>query len=222
MIIFFIVLTILFLITLLFFLLLLSNIEIEINKFWFDSNNRKHEKLEDYLFYIRLKLLDRITWFKIKIDNKKIIKFKNSKFFKDKLSEKLNRLGDIKNNVLKNKKDILKINNLKELNIRIKQLEFDMQLCASNNIITSFSVAILASIISIFLARSTKKKDRNKYQYRITPIYGYKPSLKIKLSCIIDIKIVHIINVIYMLIKKRSGESDERTSNRRTYVYSNE
>lgn len=222
MIVFFIVLTILFLLSVFFLLLCLSNLEIEINKLSFDSNNKKHKKLKGYLFYIRVKLLDKITWFKIKIDNKKINDIKNSKLLKSKM---LNRFGKIQEIALKNKQEILKKDNikyLKELNIKLKKINLYMELCTSSTTLTPLIVATIASIISIIVARSIEKYNRTKYNYIITPKYEDKPSLKIKLNCIIDIKIVHIMNVIYMLIKKRRVEYDERTSDRRTYVCSND
>lgn len=199
---FLILLTILFLISLLFLFLLLSNLEIEINKLWFDSSNKKGEKLKDYLFYIRLKILDKITWIKIKIDDKKIKKIKNSKLLKSKTFEKINKMKNVKESILKNKKEILNIRNLKDLDIKIEQLNLDMKISVSDYIITSFSTAFIASVISIILAKKIKKYEENRYRYLITPIYEYKPTLKIKLNCIIDIKIVHIMNVIYMLVKK--------------------
>lgn len=222
MIVFFIILTILFLFTSFFLLLLLSNIEIEIAKLWFDSSNIKGEKLENFLFYIRLKFLDKITWFKIRIDSKRIIKIKKSKLLKSKTFEKISKMKNVKESILKNKKEIINIRNLKDLDIKIEQLNLDMKISASDYIITSFFVAFIASVISIILAKNIKRYEKNKYRYLITPIYEYKPTLKIKLNCIIDIKIVHIMNVIYMLVKKRSVEYDERTSDRRTYVCSND
>ncbi len=225
MVIFFIFLIILFLITSLFLLLLLSNIEVEINKLCFNTNNAKYEKLEDYLFYIRLKLFDKITWIKIKIDSEKIDKIKRSKVLKSKIFEKLNKSYNIKSILLKNRKKILKKDNIKyikELDIEVKRLILYMDICTSSSIFTSFAVVAIATIISIVLAKSIKKYSKNKYKYIITPIYEYKPRLKIELNCIIDIKIVHIMNVIYMLIKKRSVVYDERTSNRGAYVCSNE
>ncbi len=222
MIVFFIVLIILFLISLVFLMLCLSNLEIEINKLYFDSNNKKHKKLKKYLFYIRLKLFDKIPWLKVKIDREKIIKIKNSKLFKSKMLQKLNKVNNIKEIILKNKKEIFNINNLKELNIKLKQLDLDMKISVLDNIITSFSVALIASLISIIMAKTATKYCTNKYRYIITPIYEYKPILKVKLNCIIDLKIVHIMNIIYILVKKRSVEYDERTSNRRAYVCSHD
>jgi len=225
MILFLIILTIIFFLSLLLFLLCLSNIEIEIKDLKFDSENKKHYKLENYLFFIRIKLLDKITWFRIRIDKNKMKKIENSKIFKSKIFNKINEYERIRDIILKNRKEILKKGNIKYIKgiePKIKQLKLDMKLCTSDSIFTSFSVAILASILSLLLAKNVEKFKSNKYRYIITPKYEQKPSIIIKLNCIIGIKIVHIMNVIYMLIKKRRVEYDERTSNRRTYVCSND
>ena len=220
MIVFFIILIILFFISVLFLILCASNLEIEIDKLWFDSTNKKREKLQHYLFNIKLKLFDKITWLKIKIDRDKVIKIKNSKLFTDKVLKKINKPIDIKEFIFQNKKDIFK--SIKELNIKVKQLDLELKLSLIDYITTSFSIAIIATIISIFLANSVKKYDKTKYNYIISPIYEYKPILKIKLNCIINLKIVHIMNVIYIFARKRSVMYDERASNRRTYGYSYE
>lgn len=222
MIVFFIVLTILLFLSILFWLLCLSNLEIEINRFCLNSNNKKNEKLESFLFYIRVKLFGKITWFKIKIDNKKINDIKSSKFL---ISKMFNRFKDIQKIVFKNKQKILKKDNIKyikKLSIKFKKLDLYMQLCTLSTIFTPFIITTISSLLSIILAKNIEKYDRNKYKYIIMPKYEDKPSLKINLNCIIDIKIVHIINIIYILIKKRRVVSDERTSNRRTYASIND
>ena len=225
MVVFFIILTILFFLSLISLIFLLSSLEIEVNNLLIDSENKKHNKLQDYLFCIRLKLLDKITWLKIEIDKNKMKKIEKSKVFRSKIFNKVNEYEHIRDIILKNKKEILKKTNIKyikEINFQIKELDLNMELCTSDSIFTSFSVAILASIISIFLANNIKKYKSKKYRYIITPKYEQKPSIKIELNCIISIKIVHIMNVIYMLMKKRRVEYDERTSNRRPYVCSND
>ncbi len=222
---FLIILAILFLFSLFILLLLLSNIEIEIKDLYFSSIMKKNKKLKNYLLFIRLKLFGKLTILRVKIDNKKISKMLESKILESKIFQKFNDSNKIKEIILKNKKEILKkqnINYLKFLNIKIKKLILYMDISASNSILTSFAVAIIASLISIILAGNVQKYDKNKYKYKITPIYEYNPILKINLNCIIDVKIVHIINVIYMLIKKRSVKYDERTSNRGAYVCSND
>ena len=192
MIIFLTILVILFFLSLIFLILVLSNIEIEINKLWIDTKNKKNEKIKDYLFYIRnSKLLRKISKINIK---------------------------DIK---LTDKSQV--IESIKELNIRVNKLDLYFAISISDYILTSFAVVIIAMFISVIVAKNIKNGiNKDEYAYEIKPIYEYKPRLKIKLNCIIDIKIVHIMNVIYRLIKKGSVEYDERTSNRRTYVCSNE
>jgi len=225
MIVFFIILAILFFVSLIFLMMCLSNLEVEIYNLLIDSESKKNHKLQDYLFYIRVKLLDKITLFNIKIDKNKMKKIENSKIFKSKVLNKMNQYENIKDIILKNKKEILKKENIKyikEIKPRIKRLDLDMEICTSDSAFTSFSVAIFASIISIILANGIKKFESNKYRYRITPKYAQEPSIKTKLNCIISMKVVHIMNVIYMLIKKRREEYDERTSDRRTYVCSND
>ena len=86
----------------------------------------------------------------------------------------------------------------------------------------SLPLQTISSIISIILARNIETYDKTKYKYIITPKFEDETIVKIKLNYKIDIKIVHIINVIYMLIKKRSVKYDERASNRRTYASLNE
>lgn len=63
--------------------------------------------------------------------------------------------------------------------------------------------------------------DPNKTEFRIIPLYNFGNSIKFNLNCIISVKIVHIIYVIYILLKTRRRKN-ERTSNRRSYDYSYE
>ena len=65
------------------------------------------------------------------------------------------------------------------------------------------------------------KKER--YIYNIKPLYYNKNLYKINLNCIIEIKMVHIINIIFILIKKgRKKNEQSTTSNRKPYAYSYE
>ncbi len=218
MILLFIILIILFLLSLFILILSLSNLEIEINKFNFENSNDRYRKNGDYLIYIRIKLLNKITWFKIKIDNNKINNIKKSKIFNSKISNKFKFIIKPKEILLE--KDIIRY--IKELYINIKRIELNIELSMGNTILTSFAVVTISTIISIILARGIDKYNKRKCNYKIMPIYKEKPSIKIKLNCIISIKMIHIINIIYMLIKKRSVDNNGRTSNTRTYVCSNE
>lgn len=224
MLLFYIILSILFFISLLFLIISISTLEIEIKDLWFDSDNKKQSKLINYLFCFKLKFLNKITLFKIKIDRERVKRIENSRIFKSKFFSKFSKYTTIEEFVEKNKDKIFRYNNIKyikDINIEFKKLNLYMQICTTDSIFTSFLVAIIASTISIMLARNIKQYDKSKYDYVIIPKYEDRASFKIKLNCIIGIKIVHIMNVIYMLTKKRSVEYDERASNRRTYVCSN-
>ena len=204
---------IVFLISLLIFIICLSNLEIEVKKFKYDNNVGK-EKKKDYLVYIRLNLLKRFTWFKLTIDDNRISKIRNSKILKLKILKRL---------LLRNEREIFTIENIKNIkHFEIKKLNLKMKIDLVDTIITSLSVAIISTIISIILANNIRKYNEEKYNYIITPIYKENIQIIINLNCIINVKIVHIINILYMLFKKRSVNYDERTSNRRAYVCRNE
>jgi len=104
---------------------------------------------------------------------------------------------------------------INKFNLRIKIAVIDVM-------ITSFVVAIISSFVSIILAKGIKDYESKKINFKIAPIYKENIQINISLNCIFNVQMVHIINILYMLFKKRSVEYDERTSNRRTYVCSNE
>ena len=68
----------------------------------------------------------------------------------------------------------------------------------------------------VFSHTKSKKK-----KFTVLPLYNIGNVIKINLNCIIDVKIVHIIYVIYILFKK-GRNVNERASDRRAYDYSYE
>ena len=85
--------------------------------------------------------------------------------------------------------------------------------------ITAIGVGLCYIIISNFLKE--KIKEYKNIDYNILPIYQNKNILKIELDSIITLKMENIINIIKFM-KKGKVKKDVRTSNRRTYAYSNE
>lgn len=200
------------LLSLIFFLICLSTLEIEIKELNFNSNNIKGKKIEDYLIYIRLRLLKKITWLRLIINDKQISKIKESKIINNETLKKV---------ILRNEKEILKtenIKNIKQLEIDIDKFNLKMKIDMVDTMITSLLVALVSTLLSILLAKKIKKYKIEKYNYTITPIYKENIQIIISLNCIINVKMVHIINILYMLLKRRSVKYDERTSNRRAYV----
>lgn len=196
-------------ITILIITLLLSVLSIRIERMNI-SNYSKEKLLKDYEFHIELKLLNKIKILDI-IINKAFIE-------KMQLKDKFNNinLSQLRKDI-PNKKEIKNI--IKKLNIDISQLNLNIDIGTEDVIITSAIVAMLSAIIGIVLAQVIKKYDKEKYSYTIIPLYINKNVIKISLSCIIQIKIVHIIYIIYVLFKKRRVYKYERSSNRRSYDY---
>ena len=101
--------------------------------------------------------------------------------------------------------------------MKIKKINLDIKVGTESIMITVYLVAIISSIIASFFEISNAKEST----FSVMPLYNSGNSIKINLNCIISVKIVHIIYVIYILIKKRRTK-DGGTSNRRTYDYSYE
>ncbi|MBO4815990.1 MAG: hypothetical protein J5507_03585 [Clostridia bacterium] len=174
------ILIIFFLINVLFFL---SVIEIQIKKFIYDSESKKNE----FLIYIKLKFLNKITWSKIKVDNKKIERYKNAN---SKLLEKIS--VNLKREIL-DKGDIKRINTsnliIKKINLKIKINLFDP-------VLTSYAVGILFTILSIIIAKFLEEYNKQNCKYKIIPLYySKKPEIKVNFSSIINIKVIHILNI---------------------------
>ena len=199
-------------ICIIFLVLALSNLEINIEGLQLDTT--KKPIIYNTLIYIKLKLFNHITFLKIKIDNKKINKMKNSKLAKSKALKK----AFYKQKAIL-KKEGMKI--VKNLDINLEQINLKLVIGLIDTMVTILSIPILSTIISIIIARTTKEYIKEDYKYTIIPDYGTNLVIKIQLNCIINIKLAHIMKVIYMLLKKGSEKNDERTSNRRTYVCSN-
>ena len=219
------------------FIIINSGIKLSINKFQVDTKNKKIY----YDLKIGLYFMKKIPIVGIRINEKKIAKMKktiknmeNSKIlkkitkinikklslnFEEKLKRKIKR--KIKNNNIKP----TEIANIIIKNLKIETLKFKMNLKIGldDALITSIILAILSSIISIGLRLTVKDiKNSKNYYYKLMPIYGNGNILKLNLSCIINLKLVHIINIIYMVIKKGRSDRYVRASNRRSYGYCHE
>lgn len=195
-----------------FFIICLSNLEIEIKRF--DYNSIKNKEIKDYLVYIRLKLFKKITWFKLTVDDDRVNKLRKSKIAKAKILKRV---------LLKNEKKIFTIQNIKHMQkFEINRFNLRMEIGVIDIMLTSYVVAIISVFVSIILAKGINNYDSKEISYKITPIYKENIQINISFNCIFNVQMVHIINILYMLFKQRSVEYDERTSNRRTYVCSNE
>lgn len=214
---FWFILSLLFILAVIFTMLIISTIKLEIKDFIFDSTKPKNKKVSQYEIIIRLKLFNRLTWLKIKITKEQINKAITNKLVKRILLKSMEKFKENKNIEVK------KLKVLKKLNINIDKLKLYIKLDTTNIGTTTTLTTIIATFISIILARTASTNNISNYRYKIQPTFYMQNFLKICIDCIISLKMVHIINIIYILKKKRSvNKYDKRTSNRRAYAYSNE
>lgn len=196
--------------------ILTSKLDIRMINLIIDSQSKKHIN-DRYEIIIKLKIFGNIPVLKLTLNKNKLGKIQQSW----KMNEKVKQLErDILKN--KNKFDKQIIKGLKELSqsIYVENLELEIELGTENAFLTAMLVAIFSSILSIVFSR-IHIRERN-FLYEIEPVYRNENSIKIEISGIFQIKLIHIINTIYVLNKKGGRKNHERTSNRRSYDYSYE
>ena len=114
---------------------------------------------------------------------------------------------------LKKFKKVFKLSDLKELtklHLKILDLNLDMNIGTKSPLVTSFLVVTISNAISLLLPHLVNNLKDNRYFYNIKPLYYNKELYKINLDCIIEIKMVHIINVIYYIFLKKVRRKNER------------
>lgn len=201
---------ILLLTLIIFFLLVVSTLNIKVKNLSISNTETKNKA--KYEIQFSLHLFNKIKWIWFNLNNKK-----SKKIYSKIQLEKIDYKKLKKNFKLKDLKQ------LSRLQPKISYLNLNANLGVINPVTTSYLVAGIASIISILLPYLAKNMKENKYIYNITPLYYNKNLYKINLNCIIEVKMVHIINVIYVLLRKgRKKYEQSTTSNRKSYAYSNE
>ncbi len=200
-------------------ILLFSKIKINVNKFNYLSINPKNRKT-DYNIIIQLIILKKFPILEIKFNKNNIIKIEK---IKRKIKNKFETFDFTEIEKDKEiKKKILEI--IKKLKIDIDKINLNIEIGTENAVLTSFIIPVVATLLTYILKNSIKnnviKSEENKF--KIQPIYYNQNLLNILFSGIFEIKMIHIINIIYILRKKEGVKEYERTSNRRTYGYSYE
>ena len=195
-------------------LITLSTIKIDIQKLKF--NNEKLTDKFEYCFFIEVYFLGKIKIFSVMLDPQKI----------ERLNQKMNLETKIKQvNFKKVKKDLPSKSELKKiirkLHINLEEFHLILQIGTEDVIATTALVTAIASVLGVLLAKLIKNYKEEKYKYEIIPIY--KNMVNLSFDCIIKVKMIHIIGIIYTLVNKRKEKIKyERTSNRRSYDYSYE
>ncbi len=197
--------------------IIFSTLNIQIQKLYFSNQNLKKMKW-DYLVFLELSLFGMIKIIKLRIDPDRVARM----IRKFKVKEKMQEM-DFKQmkQDLPDKKEQIEI--IKRLKINLEEFHFVLELGTKDVLITSAMIAFLSSILGIAIARVIKKYQEEKYEYKMIPVYQNKNIINLNANCIIQVKMVHIIGIIFTLVRKRKEkQKHERTSNRRSYDYSYE
>ena len=190
-----------------FIIIVLSTIKFEIVDF--ELSNIIQITPKNYKIKLSFYLFGKIKLFSFKLNSERARKMYSKMNIEKFDIEKGRKLLTIKN-----------INILKKLNIRLDYLDLELDLGLEDVILTTELITLISIVISNILPQIISKYIPNKYRYKIMPIYINKNAYYIKLNCIFQLKIVHIINIIYIYLKKGKSDKNEWTSNRRFDDYS--
>lgn len=199
-----------FVLILIIVLLVFSRIRIEVINFKFSSQTKRHIN-KDYKVIIKLCILKKIPILKVNITKTKLEKMK--------IKEKIKNI-DFKIIQNKNKFDKNAIKVIKKSNININKINLNLEIGTENATLTSVIVPAISTILAILLSR--KIENPKNQLFIIQPVYINQNLINIVFSGIFEMKMIHIINIIYILNRKKGVNKHERTSNRRSYDYSYE
>lgn len=191
-------------------LILSSTLRIEIKNLYL--SNMEESSNKNYAIVFSLYFANKVKWLWFNLNNKRIRNY-YSKMHLEKYDFKM----------LKDKFELKDLKIFKKLNPKISYFNLQFDIGTYSPITTSFLTFGIASIVSTILLKFAKSFKSENYKYQIVPMYKNKNLYKINFNCIIEAKMVHIINIIKFLIKKGKSDKNERTtSNRKSYGYSYE
>ena len=198
-------LTILLIVLIITIIIAKAKISIEVKNLKIKANKKMYIS-DNYKIIFKIIILNKIPILKFNLNNEKLVLERNKRINKKGLKEESFLKNKIKKEILKYFSDI----QVNKLNLKIK-------IGTENAFFTSMIIPIISSIISIILMKKITNAEKQKYI--VEPIYLNQNILEILISGIFEMKMIHIINIIYVLNKERKVNKHERTSNRRSYDY---
>lgn len=192
---------------------ILSTLQIELQHFEMSNMWSSHENVaKKYQLKISLKLFGKVKWIGFCLNHRKMKKIENKIKWKKIDLKKMEQDFNLED-----------LRQIKRLKPRLSYLHTEIKIGVEDAIMTSFIVGIVSSMIGIIFPHVITKYRKNKYYYKIVPLYWNRNVYEFKFDGIIEIKMVHIINILYYFLKKRRGENyEQRTSDRGSYGYSYE
>jgi len=181
-------------------LVFFTEIKVEIKKLEFKIKNFDINK--SGIIIIKFKILNKINLFKIETDIDKI-----------QLSASKNKYDKIKNHVVKNEN--IKVKDIQEkLKAKYENINLKIEIGEENAATTALLTGVISSIISVIIGKYFS--DIKQINWNVQPMYNIN-ILKLSLNCIISVKLIHIINTIFMM--RKEGDKNAGTSNRKNLKY---
>ena len=181
-------------------LVFFTEIKVEIKKLEFKIKNFDINK--SGIIIIKFKILNKINLIKIETDIDKI----------QSLTSK-NKYDKIKNHVVKNEN--IKVKDIQEkLKAKYENINLKIEIGEENAATTALLTGVISSIISVLIGKYFS--DIKQINWNVQPMYNIN-ILKLSLNCIISVKLIHIINTIFMM--RKEGDKNAGTSNRKNFKY---
>ena len=204
----------LFIIIFILLALIFSNIKVEIDNFNFSSETKKHIN-DKYKIIFKWCVFYKLPILKISKTKDKIERLKN----KDRIKR---QFKNFESKVFSNKRMFNKkmIGAIIKVKLEILNMDLSIKIGTNDAGTTSILVPIIATILSICIKNKINlKKNYEEIKYIIKPDYSGKNNINVEFSGIFQIKLIHIINIIYILNKKKGVRKIERASNTKPYEY---
>lgn len=191
-------------------LIITVKVEVKIQNIKYNSEKVKGERLaNNYQIIIKILTLEKIPIFRLKINKSKIEKINAKTHLKQKIKEEIQKQDIAKAIEMEKKFDLKKLipEVYKNIKLETENINLKIDIGTENVVLTSFIIPIISTILAFTVKRN----------FEVQPIYQNKNIIKFELNGIFSVKMIHIIDTICILKKKRRVYKNERTSNRRTY-----
>lgn len=191
-------------------LIITVKVEVKIQNIKYNSEKVKGERLaNNYQIIIKILTLEKIPIFRLKINKSKIEKINAKTHLKQKIKEEIQKQDIAKAIEMEKKYDLKKLISevYKNIKLETENINLKIDIGTENVVLTSFIIPIISTILAFTVKRN----------FEVQPIYQNKNIIKFELNGIFSVKMIHIIDTICILKKKRRVYKNERTSNRRTY-----
>lgn len=191
-------------------LIITVKVEVKIQNIKYNSEKVKGERLaNNYQIIIKILTLEKIPIFRLKINKSKIEKINAKTHLKQKIKEEIQKQDIAKAIEMEKKYDLKKLipEVYKNIKLETENINLKIDIGTENVVLTSFIIPIISTILAFTVKRN----------FEVQPIYQNKNIIKFELNGIFSVKMIHIIDTICILKKKRRVYKNERTSNRRTY-----